>query len=152
MDISTDDLLEYWEDDVNTDVIVLYQESFGDPRKFGRIARRVSHKKPVIAVKAGRSAVGAKAASSHTGALAASDVAVDALFRHSGVIRVTTIEEMFNAAEVLTHQPLPKSANEAILTTPEAWCACGHACEHGTESLRSLDAEEAKVPAQSAPC
>ncbi len=116
MDISTDDLLEYWEDDVNTDVIVLYQESFGDPRKFGRIARRVSHKKPVIAVKAGRSAVGAKAASSHTGALAASDVAVDALFRHSGVIRVTTIEEMFNAAEVLTHQPLPKSANVAILT------------------------------------
>lgn len=116
MDISTDDLLEFWEDDENTDVIVLYQESFGDPRKFGRIARRVSHKKPIIAVKAGRSAVGAKAASSHTGALAASDVAVDALFRHSGVIRVTTIEEMFNAAEVLTHQPLPKGANVAILT------------------------------------
>lgn len=116
IDISTNDLLDYWEDDKNTDVIVLYQESFGNPRKFGRIARRVSHKKPIIAVKAGRSTVGARAATSHTGALAASDVAVDALFRKAGVIRVTTIEEMFNAAEVLTHQPLPKGANVAILT------------------------------------
>ncbi len=116
MDISTEDLLEYWEDDKNTDVIVLYQESFGHPRKFGRIARRVSHRKPVIAVKAGRSLVGARAASSHTGALAASDVAVDALFRQAGVIRVTTIEEMFNAAEVLTNQPLPKGPRVGILT------------------------------------
>lgn len=116
IDISTEDLLEYWEDDENTDVIVLYQESFGHPRKFGRIARRVSHRKPVIAVKAGRSLVGARAASSHTGALAASDVAVDALFRQAGVIRVTTIEEMFNAAEVLTNQPLPKGPRVGILT------------------------------------
>ncbi len=116
IDISTEDLLEYWEDDKNTDVIVLYQESFGDPRKFGRIARRVSHRKPIIAVKAGRSLVGARAATSHTGALAASDVAVDALFRQAGVIRVTTIEEMFNASEVLTHQPLPKGPRVGILT------------------------------------
>jgi len=116
IDIATDDLLEYWEDDKNTDVIVLYQESFGSPRKFGRIAKRISHKKPIIAVKAGRSLVGARAATSHTGALAASDVAVDALFRQAGVIRVTTIEEMFNAAQVLTHQPLPKGPRVGILT------------------------------------
>ncbi|WKZ33943.1 MAG: GNAT family N-acetyltransferase [Thermodesulfobacteriota bacterium] len=116
IDIATDDLLEYWEDDKNTDVIVLYQESFGSPRKFGRIAKRISHKKPIIAVKAGRSLVGARAATSHTGALAASDVAVDALFRQAGVIRVTTIEEMFNAAEVLAHQPLPKGPRVGILT------------------------------------
>ena len=116
IDIATDDLLEYWEDDKNTDVIVLYQESFGNPRKFGRIAKRISHKKPIIAVKAGRSLVGARAATSHTGALAASDVAVDALFRQAGVIRVTTIEEMFNAAQVLTHQPLPKGPRVGILT------------------------------------
>ncbi len=116
IDISTNDLLDYWEDDKDTDVIVLYQESFGEARKFGRIARRVSHKKPIIAVKAGRSKVGAAAATSHTGALAASDVAVDALFRHAGVIRVTTIEEMFNASEVLTHQPLPRGPRVGILT------------------------------------
>lgn len=116
IDIATDDLLEFWEDDANTDVIVLYQESFGSPRKFGRIARRVSRKKPIIAVKAGRSLVGARAASSHTGALAASDVAVDALFRQAGVIRVTTIEEMFNACQLLTSEPLPSGPRVAILT------------------------------------
>ena len=116
IDIATDDLLEFWEDDPDTDVIVLYQESFGNPRNFGRIARRIAHKKPIIAVKAGRSTVGARAASSHTGALAASDVAVDALFRNAGVIRVTTIEEMFNACQVLTNQPLPKGPRVAILT------------------------------------
>lgn len=116
IDISNNDLLDFWEDDENTDVIVLYMESFGEPRKFGRIARRVSHKKPVIAVKAGRSVVGAKAATSHTGALAASDIAVDALFRQAGVIRVTTIQEMFNAVEVLTHQPLPRGPRVGILT------------------------------------
>lgn len=116
IDIATDDLLEFWEDDKNTDVIVLYQESFGNPRNFGRIAKRIAHKKPIIAVKAGRSLVGARAATSHTGALAASDVAVDALFRQAGVIRVTTIEEMFNACQVLTSQPLPRGPRVAILT------------------------------------
>ncbi|MBI5587785.1 MAG: GNAT family N-acetyltransferase [Deltaproteobacteria bacterium] len=116
IDISNNDLLEYWEDDEDTGVVALYMESFGNPRKFGRIARRVSHKKPIIAVKAGRSRVGARAATSHTGALAASDIAVDALFRESGVIRVTTIEEMFDAAEVLASQPLPGGPGVAILT------------------------------------
>lgn len=116
IDISSNDLLEFWEDDTNTRVILLYLESFGNVRKFSRIARRVSRKKPIIAVKSGRSDVGGRAASSHTGALVASDVAVDALFRQAGVIRVNTIEEMFNVAKLLAHQPLPQGPRVAILT------------------------------------
>ncbi len=116
MDISSNDLLELWEDDESTDVIVLYLESFGNPRKFSRIARRVSRKKPIIAVKAGRSAAGAQAAMSHTGALAASDVAVDALFAQAGVIRVDTIEELFNTTLGLAHQPAPRGPRVGIVT------------------------------------
>jgi acetyl coenzyme A synthetase (ADP forming)-like protein len=116
IDISSNDLLEFWEDDENTRVILLYLESFGNPRRFSRIARRLTRKKPVIAVKAGRSDVGGRAATSHTGALAGSDIAVDALFKQAGVIRVNTIEEMFNVAKTLAHQPLPKGRGLAILT------------------------------------
>ncbi|MFZ3063439.1 MAG: GNAT family N-acetyltransferase [Actinomycetota bacterium] len=116
IDISSNDLLEFWEDDGNTGVILLYVESFGNPRKFTRIARRVSRKKPIVAVKAGKSKVGARAASSHTGALAATDVAVDAMFRRAGVIRVNTIEEMFDVSQVLAYQPLPKGPRVGILT------------------------------------
>jgi len=116
IDISSNDLLEFWKDDENTRVILLYLESFGNPGKFSRIARSVSRKKPIVAMKSGRSEAGGRAASSHTGALAASDVAVDALFRQAGVIRVNTIEEMFNVAKGLAHQPLPKGSRVAILT------------------------------------
>jgi acetyl coenzyme A synthetase (ADP forming)-like protein len=116
VDISSNDLLEFWEDDENTEVILLYLETFGNPRKFSRLSRRITRKKPIIAVKAGRSDVGGRAASSHTGALAVSDIAVDALFRQAGVIRVNTIEEMFNVSKVLANQPLPKGSNVAILT------------------------------------
>jgi acetyl coenzyme A synthetase (ADP forming)-like protein len=116
IDISSNDLLEFWEDDDNTRVILLYLETFGNPRRFSRIARRLTRKKPIIAVKAGRSEVGERAATSHTGALAGSDIAVDVLFRQSGVIRVNTIEEMFNVAKILAHQPLPKGPRLAILT------------------------------------
>ncbi len=116
IDISSNDLLEFWEDDENTEVILLYLETFGNPRKFSRLSRRITRKKPIIAVKAGRSEVGGRAASSHTGALAASDIAVDALFRQAGVIRVNTIEEMFNVSKVLANQPLPKGQGVAILT------------------------------------
>jgi acetyl coenzyme A synthetase (ADP forming)-like protein len=116
VDISNNDLLEFWEDDENTRIILLYLESFGNPRKFSRIARRVSRKKPVIAVKAGKSEAGAKAATSHTGALAAAEVAVEAMFRQAGVIRVDTIEEMFNVIRVLSNQPLPMGSGVGILT------------------------------------
>src|SRR6185436_16924018 len=82
-DVSSNDLLEYWEADAQTKVILLYLESFGNPRRFAPIARRVARKKPIVALKAGRSAAGGRAAASHTAALAASVIAVDALFHQS---------------------------------------------------------------------
>ena len=115
-DVSGNDLLLAWEDDPATDVILLYLESFGNPRKFSRIARRIGMHKPIVAVKSGRSASGSKAASSHTGALASSDVAVDALFTQAGVIRTNTIEEQFAVASLLANQPLPRGSRVGILT------------------------------------
>jgi acetate---CoA ligase (ADP-forming) len=107
-DLSGNDLLHYWEDDQNTDVILLYLESFGNPRKFSRIARRVARRKPIVAVKSGRTSAGAKAASSHTGALLqASDHTVDALFRQAGVVRTDTLSELFEVAALLANQPTP---------------------------------------------
>ena len=115
-DLSGNDLLQYWEADDDTDVILLYLESFGNPRKFGRIARRVGRTKPIVAVKSGRSTAGERAASSHTGALAAGDVAVEALFHQAGVIRTDTLEELFSVATVLANQPVPSNDGVAILT------------------------------------
>ena len=115
-DISGNDLLLYWEDDPATDVIVLYLESFGNPRRFGRLARRIARKKPIVAVKSGRTQSGSRAASSHTGALASLDVAVDALFRQSGVIRTTTLEELFDVTGLLASQPLPTGRRVAVVT------------------------------------
>ncbi len=115
-DVSGNDLLQYWEDDAETDVILLYLESFGNPRKFARLARRVSRTKPIVAVKSGRSNAGRRAASSHTAALASSDVAVDALFRQAGVIRVDTLEQFFDTAQLLAHQPLPAGRSVVIVS------------------------------------
>ena len=115
-DVSSNDLLEYWEEDPRTQVILLYLESFGNPRKFSTLARRVARRKPIVAVKSGRSVSGARAASSHTGALASSDTVVDALFRDAGVIRTDTLEELFDVAALLAHQPLPTGRRVAILT------------------------------------
>jgi acetyl coenzyme A synthetase (ADP forming)-like protein len=115
-DVSGNDLLEHWEADPHTSVILLYLESFGNPSKFSRIARRISRNKPIVALKSGRSAVGARAAASHTGALASSDAFVDALFRQSGVIRTDTVTELFDVASLLARQPLPRGRNVAILT------------------------------------
>ena len=115
-DVSANDLLEYWETDPRTRVILLYLESFGNPKRFREIARRVTRQKPIVAVKAGRSTSGARAACSHTGALAASDTVVDALFRQSGVVRTETLEELFDVAALLAHQPLPAGRRVGILT------------------------------------
>jgi acetyl coenzyme A synthetase (ADP forming)-like protein len=114
-DVSGNDLLQYWSDDPTTDVILLYLESFGNPRKFARIARRVARDKPIVAVKSGRTRAGTRAASSHTAALATPDVAVDALFRQAGVIRVDTLNELLDTAQVLAHQPLPRGRRVAIV-------------------------------------
>lgn len=115
-DVSSNDLLQYWEADAGTSVIALYLESFGNPRRFARLARRVGRVKPIIAVKAGRSRAGSRAAGSHTAALVAADTAVDALFRQSGIIRADTIDELFDIAACLTSQPLPKGRRVAIVT------------------------------------
>src|SRR5204863_4831383 len=107
-DISGNDLLSYWEEDPDTDLVLLYLESFGNPRKFARITRRVGRTKPIVAVKSGRSQAGARGTSSHTGALiAASDVTVDALFRQAGLIRTDTLSEMFDLAALLASQAPP---------------------------------------------
>src|SRR5215471_4249062 len=115
-DVSGNDLIQYWAQDPRTDVILLYLESFGNPMRFSRIARRVERKKPIIAVKSGRSKAGARAASSHTGALVETDAVVDALFRQAGVIRTDTLEELFDVAALLANQPVPKGRRVAILT------------------------------------
>ena len=114
--MSGNDLLEYWESDPRTHVILLYLESFGNPRRFARLARRISRTKPIVAVKAGRTGAGSRAAGSHTAALAASDTAVDALFHQSGVIRADTIDEMFDIATCLDAQPLPTGGRVGVVT------------------------------------
>jgi acetyl coenzyme A synthetase (ADP forming)-like protein len=115
-DVSGNDLLAWWSEDASTRVGVLYLESLGNPGKFARLARELSRSKPLVAVKAGRSAVGRRAASSHTAALASSDEAVAALFHQTGVIRVETIEELFDVAQVLDTQPIGEGLRVAIVS------------------------------------
>jgi len=115
-DISSNDLLQYWEQDPATKIILLYLESFGNPRKFARIARRVSATKPIVAVKSGTTAAGSRAASSHTGALATSEVASDALFRQAGIINVDTMAGLFDVASLLSAQVVPGGRRVAVLT------------------------------------
>ena len=140
-DVSGNDLLQYWEEDDDTDVILLYLESFGNPRRFARIARRVGRRKPIVAIKSGRSRAGGRAAGSHTAALAAREVAVDALFHQTGVIRAETLEEMFDLAAALGNQPLPRGRRVGIVTNaggPAVLCA--DACEAGGLVLPELAA------------
>jgi acetyl coenzyme A synthetase (ADP forming)-like protein len=115
-DVSGNDLLEYWRDDPGTEIVLLYLESFGNPRKFTQIAREFTKKKPILCVKAGRSAAGARAAGSHTGALAGLDLAVDALFEQTGVVRVPTVDELFAQALAFTEQPLPRGRRVGIVS------------------------------------
>jgi acetyl coenzyme A synthetase (ADP forming)-like protein len=115
-DVSGNDLLEEWERDASVGVILMYVESFGNPRRFLEIASRITRQKPIIAVKSGRSRAGARAASSHTGALAASDVAVEALLAQAGVLRAGTVEELFDMAIAFDVRSLPRSRRTAVLT------------------------------------
>ncbi len=126
-DMTATDLLEFWEEDESTRLALLYIESFSNPGRFARVARRVGKSKPVVVVKSGRSAVGARAASSHTGALlAASDRTVDALFEQCGVIRAETLSELLDVASLLSTQPLPAGHRVGIVTNaggPAIMCA-----------------------------
>ena len=114
-DISGNDLLLQWEHDPQVGVILMYVENFGNPRRFLETASRITRSKPIIVVKAGRSAVGARAASSHTGALAASDSAVGALLQQAGVLRAASIEELFDMAMAFSVLRPPRSRRTAVI-------------------------------------
>ena len=129
-DVSTNDLLEWWEDDEATEVVLMYVESFGNPRRFGRLARRVARTKPILALKSGTTATGQRAASSHTAALAGSEAAVDALFHQAGVIRASSLEELIDVAALLANQPELKGRRVAVLTNAGGLgILCADACE-----------------------
>ena len=153
-DVSSNDLLEWWEDDPRTQVLLLYVESFGNPRKFAELARRVARSKPILAVKSGTTASGARAASSHTAALAGSEAAVDALFHHAGVIRAGSLEELVDVATLLSTQPAPRGRGVAVLTNAGGLgIMCADACEAAGLTLPPLAEEtckrlEALLPAE----
>ena len=141
-DVSSNDLLEWWEDDAGTDLVLLYLESFGNPRKFARLARRLAREKPVLAMKSGRSGAGRKAAGSHTAALAGSDTAVDAVFRQAGVIRADTLSGLLDVAALLSCQPVPRGRRVAVLTNAGGLgILCADACEAAGLELPALTEE-----------
>jgi acetyltransferase len=142
--VSGNDLLQYWEDDPQTDLILMYLESFGNAKRFMQICRRISKRKPLLVVKSGRTEAGARAATSHTGALAARqglDVATDALMEQCGVVRVNTVEELFDLALAFSKNPLPRGNRLGILTNAggPAIMATDTAIGHG---LRMADFSE----------
>ncbi|HET7683188.1 MAG TPA: GNAT family N-acetyltransferase [Marmoricola sp.] len=118
-DVSGNDLLQYWEEDASTEVILLYLESIGNPRKFSRITRRVSRRKPIIAVRSGRTTQGVPMG--HVvRSVAAPQAAVDAMFRQAGIIQVESLDEMFDVAQLLAHQPLPRGSRVAVVGNSDA--------------------------------
>ena len=138
-DVSSNDLLEWWEDDEATEIVMLYLESFGNPRAFARIARRVARRKPILAMKGGTTRAGIKAASSHTAALAGSEAAIDALFRQAGVIRTATLGELVDVAALFSSQPVPRGRRVAVLTNAGGLgILCADACESAGLDLPSL--------------
>jgi acetate---CoA ligase (ADP-forming) len=144
-DVSSNDLLEFWQDDVNTELVLLYLESFGNPRKFARVARRVARTKPILAMKAGRTASGARAASSHTAALAGSEAAVDALFHQAGVIRLDSLEDLLDVTSLLSSQPIPSGSRVAVVTNAGGLgILCADACEAAGLTLPALAEETRK--------
>ncbi len=151
-DVSGNDLLWYWLDDPSTKVILLYLESFGNPRKFARIAPVVAREKPIVAVKSGRSAAGTRAAASHSAALASLDVAVDALFEQAGVIRTDTLEELFDVAALLSTQPVPPGPRVGVVTNAGGpGILLADACEAHGLTLPELSAQTRSALAEFLP-
>ena len=137
--MSSNDLLEYFEDDPATELVLVYLESFGNPRRFGRLARRVARSKPILAMKSGRSRAGIRAAGSHTAALAGSEEAVDALFQQAGVIRAETLGQLLDVASLLATQPLPAGRSVAVVTNAGGLgILCADACEAAGLELPAL--------------
>ncbi len=140
-DVSSNDLLEYWEEDDETKLVLLYLESFGNPRKFARVARRVARAKPLLAVKSGRTQAGARAAASHTAALAGSETAVDAVFRRAGVTRAASLEELLDVAALYASGAAPRGRRVAVLTNAGGLgILCADACAAAGLELPRLGA------------
>jgi acyl-CoA synthetase (NDP forming)/RimJ/RimL family protein N-acetyltransferase len=118
-DVSGNDLLQYWEEEDDTEVILLYLESIGNPRKFSRIARRVAMRKPIVAVKSGRTTQGVPVGHA-VRTTTAPQAAVDAMFAQAGVIQVNTLDEMFDVAQLVAHQPLPRGPRVAVVGNSDA--------------------------------
>ncbi len=155
-DVSGNDLLQYWEEDPSTDIALLYLETFGNARRFARVARRLSYRKPILCVKSARSRAGSDAARAHIGAEGLSDTNVEALFHQAGVIRADTLEEMFDVAVLLANQPLPRGNRVAVISNSGGVLTiCVDACEsHGLTAgwnvtdvgpLATVEAYEAAV-------
>lgn len=134
-DVNAETALEYWENDEDVKQILLYMESIQNPANFRQLASRISKKKPVLALKAGRSAAGASAASSHTGSLAGADKAANALLKQSGVIREYSLENLFATAKVFSNCPIPKGDRVAIVTNSggPGIMATDAVCEYGMQ-------------------
>ena len=146
-DINAETALENWENDDDVRQILLYMESIANPANFRKLAERISKKKPILALKAGRSAAGASAASSHTGSLAGADRAADALLKQSGVIRELGLRELFSTAKVFSNCPIPKGNRVAIVTNSggPGIMATDAVVSHGMEIAQLTDETKAKL-------
>ena len=146
-DVNAETALEYWEDEEDVEQILLYMESIQNPANFRKLASRISKKKPILALKAGRSAAGASAASSHTGSLAGADKAANALLNQSGVIREYSLKDLFATAKVFANCPIPKGDRVAIITNSggPGIMATDAICEHGMQIAKISDATKDKL-------
>ncbi|MCQ2958468.1 MAG: acetate--CoA ligase family protein, partial [Candidatus Gastranaerophilales bacterium] len=146
-DVNAETAIEYWEDEKDVEQILLYMESIQNPANFRKLATRVSKKKPILALKAGRSAAGASAASSHTGSLAGADKAANALLMQSGVIREYSLKNLFATAKVFANCPIPKSDRVAIITNSggPGIMATDAICEYGMQMAKITDATKEKL-------
>ena len=140
-DVNAETALEYWENDDDVQQMLLYMESIQNPANFRKLATRISKKKPILALKAGRSAAGASAASSHTGSLAGADKAANALLQQSGVIREYSLKNLFATAKVFANCPIPKGNRVAIITNSggPGIMATDAVCEYGMQMAKITD-------------
>ena len=146
-DVNAETALEYWENEEDVEQILLYMESIQNPANFRKLASRISKKKPILALKAGRSAAGASAASSHTGSLAGADKAANALLQQSGVIREYSLKNLFATAKVFANCPIPKGDRVAIITNSggPGIMATDAVCEYGMQMAKISDATKEKL-------
>ncbi len=146
-DVNAETALEYWEDDKDVEQILLYMESIQNPANFRKLASRISKKKPILALKAGRSAAGASAASSHTGSLAGADKAANALLGQSGVIREYSLQKLFATAKVFANSPIPQGDRVAIITNSggPGIMATDAVCEYGMQMAKISDETKEKL-------